>query len=96
VSGKIRAALAALEAIDPMSFGEPIVGKTYKADGWVYRDIGGTTTALWGELMTILGEDNVVVLAASTNRDNTIIRGQILVSPDGVKRANEFAKSRAN
>lgn len=91
--------LVALDAIDPMSFGEPIKGKTYAADGWIYRDIARTTPALWDELMGILGEENVVVLVRSNGWSNSTgeeiwRRGQVLVSPKGVERATAFAASR--
>lgn len=77
--------LAALDKIDPMSFGEPILGKTYKADGWVYRDLPRASPAAWQELMDTTGPENVVVLVESRKGDEWV-RGQVLVSPAGIAR----------
>lgn len=64
--------------------GEPIKGKTYRADGWVYHDIPWTTVEAWEQLIALVDDDNIVLLAAS-DRDGAI-RGQVLISPDGMER----------
>lgn len=65
--------------------GEPIKGKTYLADGWVYRDLPRLTQKTMQDFIDLVGEENVVFLtfAKYTNEDVTTVRGQILISPEG-------------
>lgn len=92
-------ALKALDRIDPMEmFGEPIKGKTYKADGWKYRDVRWFTPTQYDELKTILGIENLVVLSEHhrTGAAGTVIGGQFLISPAGMQRAIKWAEDQQN
>lgn len=64
--------------------GEPVKGKTYRADGWFYRDVPWTTVANFDRLLGIIGDGHFVVLAST--KGNGLTRGQVLVSPEGMAR----------
>ena len=73
----------------PFPPGEPISGKTYIADGWVYRDFAGRMTKnVYDELIALVGLDNLVHLATSSGSgpQGVWVRGQFLVSPEGQRR----------
>ncbi len=71
--------------------GEPIKGKTYRADGWVYRDMPAfATDKVWDEFLDILGEDNYRILGMSVTSGNK--HGQFLISPKGVKNMSTFIR----
>lgn len=75
--------------------GEPVTGKSYRADGWVYRDTDGWFDKDgWFELLGIIGEGNYVILAHSV-RGGKDYRGQFLISPIGMDRMKEWAKGKA-
>lgn len=62
--------------------GEPIPGKTYRADGWAYVDPPTKfSPEMWEYFLSVIGEGNYVVLAYSSGEDWS--RGQLLVSPAG-------------
>lgn len=66
--------------------GEPIKGKTYRADGWAYLDIPRMDPEIWKLFLDILSVEEYVLLAYSTGESKEHekwIRGQILVSPVG-------------
>lgn len=67
--------------------GEPIEGKTYRADGWAYMDPPGVfTPECWDNLLDVFGKDNVIILSVSkgvTAEGEPWIRGQFLASPLG-------------
>lgn len=66
--------------------GEPVKGKTYRADGWAYLDTPTFTPEMWDYFLSFFGgSENYVVLAQS--RGDGGVRGHLLVSPDGVKSA---------
>ncbi len=68
----------------PLPPGEPIKGKTLRADGWVYRDIPGRLShEMWDHLIGIIGVGNFEILAMSIGDDWK--RGQLMISPDGMK-----------
>lgn len=81
-------------SIDPMTMfeGEPIKGQTYKADGWVYRDIKKCSPEAFSELVKIIGAENMACLIRSAARDGSWVRGQYLVSPEGMRRAIEWKR----
>jgi hypothetical protein len=68
--------------------GEPVEGKTYRADGWAYRDFFGAwfTEAEWTEILKMLGQEgkDYVILSFSKRMigDDVQMRGQILISPN--------------
>lgn len=64
--------------------GEPVKGKTYRADGWVYRDLPRMEYELFDAIKDVIGEDNIVWLALSDY--GGAMRGQALLSPTGVER----------
>lgn len=73
----------------PLPLGEPIKGKTLRADGWVYRDIPGRLSLeMWDHLMDVIGAGNCEVLALSIGDD--WVRGQLMISPDGMKNLAAF------
>lgn len=63
--------------------GEPIVGKTYRADGWVYRDLPKLSYEMFDKLVAMIGEENIVWLTQADY--GTSKRGQLLVSPAGME-----------
>jgi hypothetical protein len=69
--------------------GEPVLGKTYRADGWAYIDPPTRfSPEAWDGLMDLIGEGNVVILAATTGTlkdGRPYVRGQLLISPDGIR-----------
>lgn len=60
--------------------GEPLPGKTYRADGWSYNNLPRMTVAHAQTLIGILGEH--VVWLTYTDYGNAV-RGQCLISPTG-------------
>ncbi|WP_420478289.1 hypothetical protein [Brevundimonas sp. FT23028] len=76
----------------PLPKGEPISGKTYMADGYVYRDLPRMTKDLMAEFVSIVGEAEIVWLTLADYGETT--RGQILISPAG--QANLSAHMKAN
>ena len=81
---------------DFMPPGEPIPGKTYRADGWSYRDAPTWfTPEMWDYFLSIIGEGNYVVLAMSerTAGDGTKSkRGQFIISPQGMENMRSHGK----
>ena len=78
---------------------EPIKGKTYIADGWEYRDVPGYLTQDAKELLlSIIGEDNYVVLAYSERviEGDTCWHGQLLISPQGMENLKSNNRKHAN
>lgn len=82
-------------SVDPMMPpGEPIPGKTYRADGWQYVDLPARLSLeMKDHLFEVIGVGNYVVLALTTGPD--FWRGQILISPAGQDRmkAHAFARN---
>lgn len=73
--------------------GEPIPGKTYRADGWAYRDLPGWITINnWEKFTAILGAENYVVLAMSLKGDR--VHAQLLISPEGMANARAYIAPR--
>lgn len=69
-------------SFDGLPAGEPVVGKTYRADGWMYLDPPGKMSHdMWRLFLETIGEGEYVILAQSSTAD--WIRGQLLVSPRG-------------
>lgn len=67
--------------------GEPVNGKTYRADGWQYVDLPRRLTfAFKDEFFAIIGEGNYVILIESFSREADWWRGQVLISPEGQQR----------
>lgn len=74
---------------------EPIKGKTYMADGWVYKDIPGKLSyEVWDKLLDIFGEDNYAILIMSCGKDWK--RGQFLVSPEGMENIRKYTVNKKN
>lgn len=70
--------------------GEPIIGKTYIADGWQYRDIPNLSPKMWDYLFSMIGNENehyVFLSTSSIERNGELWakRGQILISPIGME-----------
>ena len=63
--------------------GEPVVGKTYRADGWQYYDLPEWLSLEMRDYFLSLFKDdkNYVILAETTKGDYW--RGQMLISPEG-------------
>ena len=73
--------------------GEPVTGKTYRADGWRYIDPHVTfSPEMWDLYLSAFGEGEYHILATSMSSRNGVIhvRGQILVSPRGMENAAKF------
>lgn len=81
--------------------GEPVSGKTYRADGWAYVDPAGRfSPEAWDTLMNSFGWDEVVMLAGSSgihpSDGKPFIRGQFLVSPKGIENAAKTLAAKPN
>lgn len=80
---------------DGLPPGEPVKGKTYRADGWVYRDVPiRLSYKMWYRLLEILGEGNYFLLAKSESKNDDWIRGQFLISPQGIESLIEYSTNR--
>lgn len=78
--------------LNGIPLGEPVKDKTYIADGWVYRDIPGRFShEMWDKFLGLLGEGNYVILAKSESEADDWVRGQFLISPDGMKNMAEYS-----
>ncbi len=77
----------------PLPPGEPFPGKTYIADGWVYRDLPRMTPEFFDQLVAIIGESNIRWLSLADYGSTK--RGQMLVSPDGMKALTAHLKDPA-
>lgn len=71
--------------------GEPIKGKTYRADGWAYQDIPRMSPECWARFLYRLGEGNWVVLTLVDYGDSK--RGQLLISPQGMTNISTFSEN---
>lgn len=74
--------------------GEPIIGKTYRADGWGYFDPGVKfEPEAWQDILNIIGEE-YEILAFSTGKfpksGKPWVRGQLLVSPKGLDNIKNY------
>lgn len=79
--------------------GEPIPGKTYRADGWAYVDPPGSfSPESWQFFLNVIGDGEYVVLASSNWVRNGIkhVRGQLLVSPAGWANMEATVKDNAH
>jgi hypothetical protein len=66
----------------PISMGKP---------NWVYRDLPRMLPALMDEFKMVVGDENLQwVTWADYGRT---VRGQVLISPDGMKRLNDYIAS---
>ena len=80
--------------------GEPIMGKTYRADGYTYKDLPRVSIEIFQEFVELVGGENLVWLsyAKYIQGDAQKVRGQVLVSPEGMKkilkRHSEFDEAR--
>ena len=66
--------------------GEPVLGKTYRADGWQYIDLPKwLSLEMKDYFLKIIGEDNYFIMAHSERviEGEKYWRAQLLVSPDG-------------
>ncbi|GAA0768600.1 hypothetical protein [Brevundimonas olei] len=66
-----------------MPAGEPVKGQTYRADGWVYRDLPRMAPEYFDQLIDLVGESNIVWLTKADYGDTR--RGQLLISPEGMR-----------
>lgn len=72
---------------------EPVTGKTYRADGWAYFDIPGRfAPEMWEYLLSAFGENetHILTMTCGSNADGPWVRGQILVSPQGIENSKAF------
>ena len=68
--------------------GEPVQGKTYRADGYVYQDLPRMTPEYFDELVSIIGADNIVWLSQADYGSTK--RGQMLISPAGIAALSSY------
>ena len=69
--------------------GEPVEGKTYRADGWVYRDLPRMAPEWFQKLIDLIGEENIVWLSKADYGDAK--RGQMLISPAGMANISAYS-----
>lgn len=60
--------------------------------GWVYRDLPRTSPEIFDEFAKIAGDANLKWLAKADY--GTSKRGQVMISPEGIKRLQEWNSSR--
>lgn len=82
---------AALMAAMPLPEGEPFVGETIRADGWVYRDLDRMTPDAWEQLRGIIGDENIRMMTWANYGKS--VRGQIWISPTGIENLKAVTKS---
>lgn len=68
--------------------GEPVSGKKYEADGWKFYNVPSLSYQALESFISIIGEDNIVWLSR-TELDRSV-RGQVYISPAGIKREESF------
>lgn len=75
-----------------MPTGEPIVGKTYRADGWEYKEIPWTTVDALNKILSYLEDEEYEFIALSSREMNGVMcaRGQVLFSPSAMKTIREL------
>jgi hypothetical protein len=74
----------------PLPVGEPFIGETLVADGWVYRDIPGRLSfQMWDHLLEVIGKNNYRILIMSKGPD--WIRGQLMISPTGMENMKKYS-----
>lgn len=83
-----------------MPDGEPIPGKTYRADGWSYFDLPGKATPkMWNYLLGIIGkvdEDYIILIESEGDSKNgPWKRGQLLISPKGMENVRNHVLSKS-
>lgn len=72
--------------------GEPVNGKTYRADGWVYRDLPRMAAEYFDQLVALIGDENIVWLSLADY--GATKRGQLLISPSGMKNISAYNGAR--
>lgn len=81
----------------PLPDDEPILGKTYRADGWVYRDLPNLSLENFDKFVSIVGVNNIewLTLAQRSWPDGAITkRGQCLISPAGIEACKAHVAAR--
>lgn len=61
------------------------IGEKYGGPGWTYHNVNHVAAFDWQRFLATIGADDYRILAHSENGDRC--RGQIVVSPDGRRRA---------
>ena len=77
--------------------GEPVSGKTYRADGWAYIDPPVRfSPEIWDHFLALIGEGEFVILVGSSGNhpsdEKPFVRGQLLVSPAGMANLQAAAR----
>ena len=81
------------DPMNPLPPGEPVPGKTYRADGWMYKDFPRFEPDVWDSLLLAIGTEHFVPLSLANY--GTSKRGQLLISPQGVINCIGFLKAKA-
>jgi hypothetical protein len=68
----------------PLPDGEPIIGETIRADGWVYKDLPRMSYEYFDKFVAIVGDDNIKWLTMADYGNAK--RGQLFISPEGIAR----------
>jgi hypothetical protein len=70
----------------------PVPGEKLIADGWVYRDLSAKLSfEMWEFFLNLVGDGNYRILATTEGPDWR--HGQFLISPTGIARLRDYAKS---
>lgn len=72
--------------------GEPVPGKTYRADGWQHLDTPRMNEEFWNDLLRIIGTGEFHLLSGGEMRRRTGVErwGTIMISPVGQERIAAF------
>lgn len=73
--------------------GEPIEGKTYRADGWIYRDLPRMSHEYFDKFVELVGEENIAWITLADYGFTK--RGQLLISPTGMANISAYNKASA-
>lgn len=67
-------------------------------EDWEYRDLPKIRSDFFAQFIELVGEENIVWItrARYEHEDGTYERGQLWVSPAGLQRARDYAKSKAS
>lgn len=60
---------------------------------WEYRDLPRMTPEFFAKFVDLVGEDNILWITKASYKDGTQ-RGQLLVSPEGLKRARAYSEGK--
>ena len=68
---------------------EALIESQPELAGWTYRDLPRMTKRCLDDLIGVLGESNIKFITFADYGNNSV-RGQVMISPDGMNNLKEF------